>query len=128
MPNALSAQGRAVTVALKTALRVAGQDVDLLRGGNRATVRAMRGATRFQTTRADGTTIEFESTDWLMPVDCLPWPPLAAGDKVRVAVSETDTDEYVASHPAGEQVWRFVDPGRTFVRLHTRHVEANVEG
>lgn len=99
------------------------------RGADSVTVDATIGKTIFRIDNAYGISERTEARDYLIlvvdlildSVETLPEP----GDKI----AETDGDilyTYEVMAPGGEDVWRYSDPYRRTLRIHTKLVDKGV--
>ena len=77
-------------------------------------VRAVVGRSAIETEGEYGQTIRIETIDFILPPDALPSPP-RRGDIIRYKGSA-----YEVIQPAGEPEWRWTDPHRSAMRIHTK--------
>jgi len=100
--------------------------VAYLRGNDSVNVAATIGRTEFEQADEYGVVHRTESRDFLITAADLvladkPVLP-QAGDRIR----ETDGDQiflYEVMAPGGEPPWRYSDPYRRTLRIHTKHVD-----
>ena len=76
---------------------------------------AVLGKTVFRSTDEYGTWMRTESRDFIVPAGKLDFEP-ERGDVIVLSGSE-----YEVLAPAGEPVWRWSDPYRTAMRIHSKH-------
>lgn len=91
------------------------------RGGEWIALDATIGRTTFEALQEDGSTLTFEARDFLFPAAQLvlangPTTP-RPGDKIRQG-----GQLYEVLRPAEGPAWRYSDPYRTTIRVHTKHV------
>lgn len=96
------------------------------RGGESVQVQATVGRTVFRTESADGLLERHEARDYLvLAADLVLGGGAAvlpqAGDRIREADGET-VFVYEVMAPGGEPPWRYSDPYRKTLRIHTKHV------
>ena len=84
-------------------------------GGEARTVNAVVGKTVFHSRSDYGTWMRTETRDFIIRTGELDIFP-ETGD-----VIEFDGGEYEVLAPNGEPVWRWSDPHRTAMRVHTKH-------
>jgi hypothetical protein len=99
----------------KTAVEIVYSRPDAL-GGCSATMRATRGSTPYESTNADGLIERIVARDYLIETATFPFE-LPPRDEDEI----TDGDEiYVVHSMSGGQPYRFADPGKSIVRVHTK--------
>lgn len=109
----------------------ASRDVTYVRGVDEAVVRATFGSKLLRIQDADGgTRIEHTDLDFLIPAADLILDGTAItperGDRIVVAEGEGDAAEsetYEVLPYGDEPCWRWADPHRSAVRVHTKHVD-----
>ena len=119
----MSAQARAITVALSAARNHAGEVVTYCRVATELEFNAIKGRRLPELVEQAGTRsspytqTQAELTDWLFPVSALadltPAEP-AIGDWI-----EWDGVKYPLTAAEDGKCWRWVDPAQTWVRVHT---------
>lgn len=99
------------------------------RGANSVAVLATVGRTEFQVDNGYGLIERVESRDYLISTDDLVLNNVAAlperSDQIRETVGE-QTFVYEVLAPGKEPVWRYSDPYRRTLRIHTKHVATEV--
>lgn len=111
---------RATEIGLQTALQAAGEEVVYRRGNQVLYVRAVPAKSRIDVTATTGS-VEFEAAvdvqDFLFRVD-----ELAFGGQAFLP-EEGDQIEYRGElyrvEVLGTELFRFMDPGKTTIRVHT---------
>ena len=94
---------------------VLADDVTYSRDGAAKAVKAVVGRTVFRSTNDCGNWVRTETRDFIIRTGELDIFP-ETGD-----VIEFDGGEYEVLAPNGEPVWRWSDPYRTALRVHTKH-------
>ena len=100
-------------------------DVVYERGAEQVPVKATIGKTEFELDDGSGVVVRIQSRDYLIHAADLqlsgsPTLPVA-GDRIR----ETQGDKtfvYEVMAPGNEPPWRYSDPYRKALRIHTKHV------
>lgn len=102
-----------------------GTSVVYRRGNDSATVTATIGHTTFEVDSGYGVLEEYQSRDFLILAADLVLASQQVlperGDRIRETVGE-QTFVYEVLAPSGQQPWRYSDPYRTTLRIHTKHV------
>jgi len=117
----------AVAAAQKTLRRTTGKTVTYVRPSEGDTIQeltAIPGESRFEQSDANGFTATIRVRDWLVEADQLdfgtgPVEP-AEGDRIRETVGGKTYVHEVLSPGAGQAAWRWSDPGRHHLRIHTQ--------
>ena len=103
----------------------ASQEVTYQRGVDSATLLATIGRTVFELQDAKGFIQKTESRDYLITTSDLVLDDQAVlpqrGDKIIETVGD-QTFTYEVLAPGKEPVWRYSDPYRTQLRIHTKHI------
>ena len=77
-------------------------------------VKAVIGQSAFETESEFGQVVRIETIDFILPPDALSGPP-RRGDTITYKGSR-----YEVIQPSGEPEWRWTDPQRTAMRIHTK--------
>jgi hypothetical protein len=116
----------AVLAGMQAALAAAGRPVTIRRGASASVARACAGAIRGQALTEDGRVIEFESRDYLMPAASYAFDAVAVepqrGDRVEEPIGLVTQVYEVAPPGPGDNCFRYMDPQRQWLRVHTKHV------
>ena len=103
----------------------ASQEVTYQRGAENVTLQATIGRTLFELQDAKGFIQKTESRDYLISTSDLILDSQVVlpqrGDKIIETVGDK-TFTYEVLAPGKEPVWRYSDPYRTQLRIHTKHV------
>ena len=94
---------------------VLADEVTYRHGSSAKTIKAIAGRTVFRSTNDCGNWVRTETRDFIIRTGELDIFP-ETGD-----VIEVDGGEYEVLAPNGEPVWRWSDPYRTALRVHTKH-------
>lgn len=94
---------------------VLADEVTYRHGTSAKTVKAIVGRTVFRSTNDCGHWVKTQTRDFIIRPEDLGLTP-EKGD-----VIEFDGGEYEVLAPNGEPVWRWSDPHRTAMRVHTKH-------
>lgn len=99
--------------------------VDYVRGNEQVTVQATVGKTEFEIDDGAGAPIRVQSRDYLiqaadLQLSFIPILPVA-GDLVHETVGD-QTFVYEVNAPGNEPPYRYSDPFRKLLRIHTKHV------
>ncbi len=97
--------------------RCASAEVEYESQSGKFAVRAVVGRSEFEAESDYGTTVRIETVDFILPPDALPEPP-RRGDTVSFRGSL-----YEVVQPSGEPEWRWTDPHRSAMRIHTKRRE-----
>lgn len=100
-------------------------DVIYVRGGDQVPVKATIGKTEFEIDDGSGVVVRIQSRDFLIHTadlvlggtETLP----VAGDLIR-EVQGTNTFVYEVMAPGNEPHYRYSDPFRKLLRIHSKHV------
>jgi len=95
---------------------VLAEDAVYRRGAATTDVRAVVGRTVFRTSNSYGEWVRTETRDFIVAAGILPFEP-ARGDRIA-----WNGAEYEVLAPPNEPVWRWSDPQRTAMRIHTKLV------
>jgi len=103
----------------------ASSDVVYVRGGDQVPVKATIGKTEFEIDDGSGVVVRIQSRDFLIHTadlvlggtETLP----VAGDLIR-EVQGTNTFVYEVMAPGNEPHYRYSDPFRKLLRIHSKHV------
>lgn len=122
MPNILEQGAGWLADQLKTH---ASTEAVYQRGAQQVTVQATIGKTEFEIEDGSGVIQRFQSRDYLIQTADLklggvPTLP-AAGDRIRETVGD-QTLVYEVLAPGNEPHFRYSDPFRKLLRIHTKHV------
>lgn len=90
-------------------------EVTYRHGSSAKTIRAVAGRTVFRSTNDCGNWVRTETRDFIIRAGELDFTP-ETGDVIVF-----DGEEYEVLAPNGEPVWRWSDPHRTALRVHTKH-------
>jgi hypothetical protein len=117
----MSAQSTAINVGLTQARAVTGVSVSYSRGATELDAfQAIPGSTDWAALAEGYVTNVWESRDFVFPVaelaDLDPATP-ASGDRITEGGRI-----YEVMAPAGEKHWKYSDPGRLWIRVHTKYV------
>ena len=117
--------GKALEFALQAPAAGA---VTYSRGADAVTLRAAPGRTLYERETAGGIIETVESKDFLIKTADLVLGGTATlpqrGDKITEADTDTGkTYTYEVTGPGTENVYRFADPARRVLRVHTTHVK-----
>ena len=100
-------------------------EVTYQRGADQVEVQATIGKTEFEVDDGSGIIQRFQSRDYLIQTDDLQLGGQAtlpvAGDRVRETVGD-QTFVYEVLAPGNEPHFRYSDPFRKVLRIHTKHV------
>lgn len=107
---------------LKTA---AGRAVTYSRNGNDATITATIGRSQFESQNQSGVIENWESRDYLLPAEDLPFGEPRRGDELLEEIGGELLVFEVAA-PRGVPVFHFGDAFRSIVRIHTKAIETGV--
>ncbi len=104
------------------------REVVYVRGGIRQTIPAVVGRTGYEVTdELGGVRLEYTDRDFLIVAEeyraggLLEEPQ--EGDRIEEAVGGA-TLVYEVAPPPGRTAWRYDDPYRTMIRVHTKQIEA----
>jgi len=96
----------------------AGRSVVYVRGSLEATVTATVGRSAFESQNESGVIERWESRDFQIDSDDLPFGEPQRGDVIRDTLAGTVV-EFEAVTPSGIPLYRYADAFRTVVRIHT---------
>ena len=122
MPNLLQTGSAWLADQLKTHGSV---DVLYRRGAEQVAVKSTIGKTEFELDDGSGVVVRIQSRDYLIQsadlvLGGVPSLPVA-GDRIRETQGAT-TFVYEVNAPSNEPHYRFSDPFRKLLRIHTKHV------
>lgn len=104
-------------------------DVIYVRGIESVPVKATIGKTEFEVDDGSGVILRIQSRDYLIHAADLQLGGSAslplAGDRIR-ETQGSQTFVYEVTAPGNEPHYRFSDPFRTLLRIHTKHVATEV--
>lgn len=103
----------------------AGTTVTYVRGNQASEVTATIGASAFESATQSGVLERWESRDYLIDYDDLPFGDPLQGDRVVEEIDGTNVTYEVAS-PRGVPLWHYADAFRLIVRVHTKQSETGV--
>lgn len=116
MPDMLAAGAAWLTSQLNAA---AGTTVTYRRGSDEADITATIGQSQFEATNQSGVIENWESRDFLVPIEQLPFGEPVRGDLVVETAGGLEL-EYEVAAPRGVPVFRYGDAFRSIVRIHTK--------
>jgi hypothetical protein len=91
-------------------------------GAESIPLKATRGSTPFEATSEDGIVHRWETRDYLIKAATLTFGVPIDGDTI------TDgTDTYQVQSIGGQQPYRYSDPGRSIIRVHTKLMDQESE-
>lgn len=122
MPDMLAAGAAWMAGQLKAA---AGTTVVYVRGNEAAEVTATIGASAFEAANQSGVVERWESRDYLIATDDLPFGDPAHGDRI-VETLNSESVTYDVATPRGVPAWHYADGFRLIVRVHTKQAESGV--
>ena len=99
--------------------------VTYVRGNSAGEVAATIGASAFEAANQSGVVERWESRDYLVSTDDLPFGDPAHGDKIVEEIDGTSVTYEVAT-PRGVPPWHYGDAFRLIVRIHTKQSESGV--
>lgn len=100
--------------------------VAYVRGGNTATVPATIGSSVFESQGQSGVVEQWESRDYIIKTDELPYGEPQRGDRIYEELGGV-ANIYEVVTPRGVPLFRYADAFQTAVRVHTKRVDADVE-
>lgn len=115
MADLLASGAAWLTARLKAA---AGTTVTYTRAGESAEVVATIGRSEFETANQSGIIERWESRDFLISTEDLPFGIPLRGDEI-IEVRGGDIVSYEVSSPRGVPEWHYGDAFRSIVRVHT---------
>ena len=104
----------------------AASEVAYVRGGNTATVPATVGSSTFEAQGASGVIEQWESRDFIVKTEELPYGEPRRGDRIYEQLGGV-ANIYEVSAPRGVPLFRYADAFQTAVRIHTKRVDLDVE-
>ncbi len=116
MPDMLAAGAAWLTSQLNAA---ASTTITYRRGSDEAEVTATIGRSDFEATGQSGVIENWESRDFLIPTDDLPFGEPLRGDTIVESAGGLEV-EYEVAAPRGVPVFRYGDAFRSIVRVHTK--------
>lgn len=99
--------------------------VAYVRGNQAIDVTATVGSSAFESANQSGVLERWESRDYLIPTEDLPFGDPAQGDKIVHEIDGVSVTYEVAS-PRGVPLWHYADAFRLIVRVHTKQSETGV--
>lgn len=123
MPNMLADGANWLTDQLQAS---AATTVAYVRGENTATVPATVGSSTFESQAASGVIEQWESRDFIIKTDELPYGEPRRGDKIYETLNGV-ANVYEVASPRGVPLFRFGDAFQTCVRVHTKRADVDVE-
>lgn len=103
----------------------AGTTITYRRGGSEAELTATIGDSAFEAANQAGVVERWESRDYLITRDDLPFGDPERGDEIIEADGESEV-VYEVVTPRGVPLWHFGDAFRQIVRVHTIQIETGV--
>lgn len=122
MADLLSSGAAWLAGQLKTA---AGTTVVYVRGQNAVEVVATIGNSAFEAANQSGVVERWESRDFLIATDDLPFGDPLHGDKIVETINDIAVT-YAVSTPRGVPPWHYADGFRLVVRVHTTQSDSGV--
>lgn len=104
----------------------AASTVAYVRSGNTATVPATIGQSRFESQDGNGVIEQWESRDFIIKTDELPYGEPQRGDRIYEQLGGV-AQIYEVAAPRGVPLFHFGDAFQTCVRVHTKRVDADLE-
>jgi hypothetical protein len=123
MADMLAAGARWLTSQLRLA---AGTPVIYRRGEDEVEIVATIGRSDFEAANQSGVIENWESRDYLVPIDSLPFGEPLRGDIIVETAGEIEI-EYEVATPRGVPVFRYGDAFRSLVRIHTKQTDDGVD-
>jgi hypothetical protein len=103
----------------------ASKTVTFVRGNNAVEVEATIGSSAFEAANQSGVVERWESRDFIVSADDLPFGDPAHGDKIVETINGISVTYSVAT-PRGVPLWHYADAYRVSVRVHTTQAESGV--
>ena len=100
--------------------------VAYVRSGNTATVPATIGQSRFESQDGNGVIEQWESRDFIIKTDELPYGEPQRGDRIYEQLGGV-AQIYEVAAPRGVPLFHYGDAFQTCVRVHTKRVDADLE-
>lgn len=117
------AQDRAIAASLTATRRVTGRSITYVRGVTELSFVAITGVTDWAAQSDYLVTNAWQSRDFIFPLSALaeldPAIP-QRGDYIEEVGADGTTRKYELMAPSGAQLYRLMDPGRQWVRVHTK--------
>jgi hypothetical protein len=104
----------------------AASTVAYVRSGNTATVPATIGQSRFESQDGNGVIEQWESRDFIIKTDELPYGEPQRGDRIYEQLGGV-AQIYEVAAPRGVPLFHYGDAFQTCVRVHTKRVDADLE-
>jgi hypothetical protein len=123
MPDMLSVGANWLTDQLRANAAVT---VAYVRSGNTATVPATIGSSTFESSDGNGIIEQWESRDFIVKVEELPYGEPRRGDRIYEELGGV-SQIYEVATPRGIPLFRYADAFQTAVRIHTKRVDADLE-
>lgn len=117
----------AITGALDAVKSATAVDVQFVRGTSTVNLSAIPGVSKFDVIDDNGTMIRYQSRDFIvraseLEIDNEIVTP-QKGDKIKEDIGSGQIAVHELMRPdGGENVWRFSDLARTYIRIHTKQV------
>ena len=117
---------RAAVLLGATTRQAAGVSVTYRRGAYTKALTAVPGSTDFEVVGPDGVVLTVQTRDWKIKTSDIVLNSStvipAKGDEIDETVGD-DTQTYRVLSPGGDTVYRYSDPSRKMLRVHTKLVE-----
>lgn len=104
----------------------AARTVSYVRGANTATLLATIGSSTFESQDQSGVIEQFESRDFIIRTDELPYGEPQRGDRIYEELGGV-ANIYEVATPRGVPLFRYADAFQTCVRVHTKRVDVDVQ-
>lgn len=104
----------------------AASTVAYVRSGNTATVPATIGQSRFESQDGNGVIEQWESRDFIIKTEELPYGEPQRGDRIYEQLGGV-AQIYEVAAPRGVPLFHYGDAFQTCVRVHTKRVDADLE-
>lgn len=122
MPDLLASGAAWLAGQLKSA---ASRTVTYVRGNSAIEVLATLGNSAFESASQSGVSERWESRDYLIAADDLPFGLPAHGDRIVEAINGVSVT-YEVRTPRGVPLWHYADGFRIVVRVHTTQADSGV--
>ena len=129
----MGAVEKAIGLAHQTARRLTGKTIIYKRDAKQVSLAATIGQTLFERADDYGAIVQYQSRDFLIPAATLILPGLGsapvlpqAGDQIYETVGDR-TFIHEVTAPGAEPAWRYADPFRNTLRVHTKQIEIVTE-
>jgi len=104
----------------------AGTTIAYVRGGSTATLTATVGRSMFESQLQGGVVEQWESRDFIIKTDELPYGEPQRGDKIYEQFG-TVSNVYEVTTPRGVPLFHYADAFQSCVRVHCKRIETDVE-